>query len=712
MSGDDRRRAKAGAAPRQTAAGGWPLVVVLAAFAVHFYFFSHQINDDAFITFRYSLNLAEGRGAIFNEGEYVEGYSNFLLMLIVAAAIKVGGPEAAMPTAKAISFVAAIVALIASAGLCRAWLRRSGFDEIAARRSAWIAPAMVVASSAFAMNCTTGLETALFSACLPGGLWLHERAVERGRWCGSGAAFGLAALTRPEGVMVFGVFIAARVVGMLVNGAQRPSAVYGGQRPPAVDAATNEERSRARLRSNENSRGRLSSMLLDVLVGCAMIAAHLAFRRMYYGEWVPNTYFAKVGGFDWGTAPVAYLAEFFGYSLLGVLPLLAFVPLVMRGCGSSAAVLPALLVVLATVAGVVRTGSDWMPGSRLLVPYLPVWTALVVTGLAMAARARRNGAPRPSAVLGEDGAPRPSAVLVEQPPSIAIVGAILVLVIFAVQTPLRGWLFEYVSVRAVGYENGHAGVGRHLRASANPGETVALMDIGIIGFMNPELRVLDISGLTDRHIAKSPGVFLRKEYDVAYALDHNPAYFVIALLASGTPHGIDLVTLRPWLPIEVTLLDHPKFVAHYIRPRAVAAKMSPLDQLAAICGAERVFEHDYPDEFHYFLAVYRFDPVARDMLTPAHAEQSRAETPAVHQNEPEAHSTGSLREPASMPTSALFAPTSFSFASVASTQPVELPDMNLTPLEALRRAGTASEKFCPICKKGHPGAFVHGPERN
>lgn len=59
-----------------------------------------------------------------------------------------------------------------------------------------------------------------------------------------------------------------------------------------------------------------------------------------------------------------------------------------------------------------------------------------------------------------------------------------------------------------------------------------------------------------------------------------------------------------------------------------------------------------------------------------------------------------------------FAPTSFSFAPVSSSQPVEIPDMNLTPLEALKRAGSGTEKFCPICKKGHPGAFVHGPERN
>ncbi|UCD18706.1 MAG: hypothetical protein JSV44_04065 [Candidatus Zixiibacteriota bacterium] len=33
---------------------------------------------DAFITFRYARNLAEGAGAIFNHGERVGGYTSFL----------------------------------------------------------------------------------------------------------------------------------------------------------------------------------------------------------------------------------------------------------------------------------------------------------------------------------------------------------------------------------------------------------------------------------------------------------------------------------------------------------------------------------------------------------------------------------------------------------------------------------------------------------
>ena len=36
------------------------------------------LTDDAFIAFRYVRNLLEGHGLVFNPGERVEGYSNFL----------------------------------------------------------------------------------------------------------------------------------------------------------------------------------------------------------------------------------------------------------------------------------------------------------------------------------------------------------------------------------------------------------------------------------------------------------------------------------------------------------------------------------------------------------------------------------------------------------------------------------------------------------
>ncbi len=52
---------------------------------------SHRfIQDDAFISFRYAQNLAQGNGLVWNIGERVEGYTNFLWTLLISIGIYLG----------------------------------------------------------------------------------------------------------------------------------------------------------------------------------------------------------------------------------------------------------------------------------------------------------------------------------------------------------------------------------------------------------------------------------------------------------------------------------------------------------------------------------------------------------------------------------------------------------------------------------------------
>ena len=50
----------------------------------------HLIVDDAYISFRYADNLARGLGLVYNPGERVEGYSNFLWTLLLAGGARLG----------------------------------------------------------------------------------------------------------------------------------------------------------------------------------------------------------------------------------------------------------------------------------------------------------------------------------------------------------------------------------------------------------------------------------------------------------------------------------------------------------------------------------------------------------------------------------------------------------------------------------------------
>ncbi|HEX7597168.1 MAG TPA: hypothetical protein VF518_03075, partial [Polyangia bacterium] len=155
------------------------------------------VNDDAYISFRYAANLAEHGQLVFNLGERVEGFTNFLWTVILAVGIKLGqGPVTAS------RFLGVALGVGTLALVVRMSLRLSH-----QRPSAWhlVAPVLLASMGAFACWCTGGLETQLFTflSFLGFDLLLGEISAQHG--CASAAAFALAAMTRPEGLLFFGL---------------------------------------------------------------------------------------------------------------------------------------------------------------------------------------------------------------------------------------------------------------------------------------------------------------------------------------------------------------------------------------------------------------------------------------------------------------------------------------------------------------------------
>ena len=64
--------------------------VVVAVLGVVVALFRRFVQDYAFISFRYARNLADGLGLVWNVGERVEGYTNFLWTLMMAPSFKLG----------------------------------------------------------------------------------------------------------------------------------------------------------------------------------------------------------------------------------------------------------------------------------------------------------------------------------------------------------------------------------------------------------------------------------------------------------------------------------------------------------------------------------------------------------------------------------------------------------------------------------------------
>lgn len=79
------------------------------------------VVDDAYISFRFARNLVRGEGLVFNPGERVEGYTNFLWTALVAGAMATGAdPE---PATEVLAGLAAVGTVLLLAALARRLLR-------------------------------------------------------------------------------------------------------------------------------------------------------------------------------------------------------------------------------------------------------------------------------------------------------------------------------------------------------------------------------------------------------------------------------------------------------------------------------------------------------------------------------------------------------------------------------------------------------------
>jgi len=157
--------------------------------------------DDAFISFRYVRNLLAGHGLVFNPGEYVEGYTNFLWILELAAIWGIFGirPEHAAPWLS-------VVYTVGTVAVTLLWIAR--LPSLQSRRlTGWMALGLLCSSATFAVwTSAGGLETRQFTFFVV----LAVVCLTLDRKGGGGliaASLSLAAaeLTRPEGLMLAGV---------------------------------------------------------------------------------------------------------------------------------------------------------------------------------------------------------------------------------------------------------------------------------------------------------------------------------------------------------------------------------------------------------------------------------------------------------------------------------------------------------------------------
>jgi len=310
-------------------------------------------QDDSYISYLYARNLVRGEGLVWNPGESpVEGYTNFLWTLLVAGGMKLGlNPESFAPT----------LGLISSIGVVLLTARLAMSLGASALLSAGAALLMAVRPT-LTEHSVSGLEMPLFTLLLLVALLSRSGGPHRRRTTVlSSVALGAAALTRPEGILAFGLLELAPLTRLL-RGRLAPRAWVGEGLPRWLPFAL-------------------------------IAGAHLLWRHATYGDWVPNTFHAKVtpGADAWSEGGL-YLAR----GALYISPILFLAPYalaLLRQRPPREAAPEGFLGLLGVstlyALYVVSVGGDYMPGFRFLLPLMPLWYALAAASLGSLARRRR-----------------------------------------------------------------------------------------------------------------------------------------------------------------------------------------------------------------------------------------------------------------------------------------------------------------------------------
>jgi hypothetical protein len=318
---------------------------LLILFILAYPHFDHTV-DDAFISFRYAQNWLEGHGLVFNPGERVEGYTNFLWIVLLT-------PFMALDVDPQLA--ARILGLAASAGLLAAVVRFAPAPEAAPEVVAY-APLLCCTSPVLTFWATGGLEGPLFAAFAIASTGLMAEGLARGTLSPAAALLAaLAALTRPEGV----AFAAALFL----------AALLGSSRPSYREIA------------------RWAAVFL------VLYLPYFVWRYAYYGDLLPNTFHAKIG---FGTPQVVRGLRYVGAFLEESSPLLLLPLAGLWWQRRNSTVLLLGLLLLCSVGYVVLIGGDSLPMFRFLLPALPLAFLLLAWGVA---GALQRAAWRPTARL-------------------------------------------------------------------------------------------------------------------------------------------------------------------------------------------------------------------------------------------------------------------------------------------------------------------------
>jgi arabinofuranosyltransferase len=221
-----------------------------------------SLFDDAMISMRYAWNFSHGQGLVWNSGQYVEGYTNLLMTLVMSVSAFVFNKSIAVLSIQIIGIgliiaIAVISTDIADGIISTGDIRHRFFIKVLVFCGTLSYYPLVYWTL---MGMETGLLTLfLFLSIRSGYRYIHQR--DPAKLYHASLFLGLAFLTRPDSA-IYAVIIFFYVI---------------------LETATLKK---------WIPRGMVYALALYLL----FVAGQTVFRWLYYGELLPNTYTLKLSG--------------------------------------------------------------------------------------------------------------------------------------------------------------------------------------------------------------------------------------------------------------------------------------------------------------------------------------------------------------------------------------------------------------------------------
>jgi len=466
-------------------------------------------SDDAYITLRYVQNFLDGNGIVWNAGEYVQGYTNFLFLVSISV---LGFLGIDLQLASRLLSFAAYVVLVGAVAFSPTWLARAAKGRLGDAHPLKYLPVLFVSTSApIIVWSMGGLETVFYCMlCTLGALFFihgyaakpdHDRS--GGNLWVSGLFFSLAALTRLDALLLLGL----SGLFILTLGKER-----------------------------------IATRVITFGAPCLFILmAYFSWVYFYYGDLLPNTFYAKATDFSvrklWNG--VMYVG-WYSRTTPFLLPLCAITGLLYLLRGRRLDFRISYLATLATayMIYVVSVGGDHMYSYRLLVPVIPLASILLFLLLEK---------------LVDPG----QRILIATIYAAASVLCLLQLLHGSPLNPRTEDGASYVGTR----------VGRYIANEWPSDSLIALNTAGSTPYYATKNTYIDMLGLNDRHIARRkigknqmlsgwqrvPG---HSKGDGAYVLSREPDYII-----AGPAHGDTIDS--PWFLSELEMQRDPRFKANY-----------------------------------------------------------------------------------------------------------------------------------------------------